>query len=135
MLSCVERATLVTLVRLRKLLLRRHVEIALSYGKLFHVSLRIHILNALINIVYRSSVLLILRCRQILKFSECVFLIYYSIAYKILTGSGRTCLIRLILIYTLLLTLLKRLLILIFKDTIRLCTLKVIDMFARTLNF
>ena len=61
MLSCVERATLITLISLRKLLLWRHIKIALRDGKLFHVALRIYILYALIHIVNWSSIFLILR--------------------------------------------------------------------------
>lgn len=126
MLSGVQWATLITLVCLGKLLLRRHVEITLGDGKLFHVALRIHILNALVNVIYRSRVLLILRCWQILKLSECMLLVYYCITYKILARSRWTSVVRLVLVNTLLLTFFKWLLVLVFKDPIWLSTLEVI---------
>lgn len=135
-LSRVEWATLITLVCLGQLLLRRHVEIALGDGKLFHVALRIHILNALVNVVYRSRVLLILRCWQILKLSKCMLLVYYCVTYKVLAWSRWACVVRLVLVYTLLLTFLKWLLVLVFKDPIWLCTLEVVvHMIGRTLHF
>ena len=88
MLSSVKRATLITLVRLWKLFLRRHVKIALGDGKLFHVALGINILNALVDVVDGSSVLLILGCRQILEFSKCMLLIDDCVTYKILGWRG-----------------------------------------------
>ena len=88
MLSSVKRATLITLVRLWKLFLRGHVKIALGDGKLFHVALGINILNALVDIVDGSSVLLILGCRQILEFSKCMLLIDDCVTYKILGWRG-----------------------------------------------
>ena len=122
------------MVCLRKLFLRRHVKITLRDGKLFHVALRIHILNTLINVVYRSSVFLVLRCRQVLKFSKGMFLVYDCVAYQVLTRGRRACMVRLILIYTIRLALLERLLVLVFEDAIGLCALEV-DVIAWTLEF
>ena len=52
MLSRIQRPTLIPLITLRQLLLGRDVEVARGDGELFHVSLRVHILNALIHIIY-----------------------------------------------------------------------------------
>ena len=60
-LARVKRSTLITLITLRQLFLRRNIEVAGSYSKLFHVSLRIDILDALVHAVNRAWILLVLR--------------------------------------------------------------------------
>lgn len=59
-LACVQGPALVTLVALRKLLLRRDVKVAGSDGELLHISLWVNVLYALINIINTPRVFLIL---------------------------------------------------------------------------
>lgn len=61
MLAGVKRPTLITLIALRQLLLRRDIEVAGCDGKLLHIGLRVDILNALVHAVDGAGVLLVLR--------------------------------------------------------------------------
>ena len=63
MLPSIKWTTLISLISLWKLFLGRHIKVALSNGKFFHVTLRIHILNTLIYIVYGTRIFLVLWLR------------------------------------------------------------------------
>ena len=113
-LPSIQRATLVPLIGLWQLLLRWHIKITLCNCKLFHVALRVYILNALVNIVYGASVLLVLWLRQILKFCKRMLLVNDRITYQVLSGCRRASVTRLILVHTLRLSLFELLLVLVF---------------------
>ena len=82
-LSGIQGATLVALVTLGQLLLGRDVEITRCNSKLFHVSLGVDILDALIDLVERCGVLLVLRLGQVLEVLEALLLVYHGIAYQL----------------------------------------------------